>query len=276
MTTIARDWLLDPLGLVVLWTSALCLGAALLRRRRSGRPGRAGSRGGPIVFLALWYAGLAAVSAPVIVNPLVASLEGVGPAPECPAGTPVVVLGGGTDAGAPDASSFEAMDRATLARTVRAGRLAVAEPGVRVVVSGGGPPGTVPEAGIMAAWLVGAGVPRASIALESRSRSTAENAREVAALLGEGDVQTVRLVTSALHVPRALGAFRAAGLDPCPVPVDRIAHPDVPFWALWPQTTALAKFDEWLHEALALALYRRRGDYASEPPRGAAERAGAR
>ena len=281
LTTIVRDWLLDPLGLLVLWTLALCLGAALLRRRR-GRRRRAGAPGagptgryrgrGPagrlaraLGFVALWYAGLAAVSAPAIVNPLVGALEGPVPAGDCPAGTTVVALGGGADADAADATRFEAMDGATFARVVEAGRLAAAEPDVRVVVAGGGPDGAVPEAELMAAWLRATGVARERIVLERRSRSTAENARAVAASLAGTDAVRIRLVSSALHLPRALGAFRAAGFEPCPVPVDRLAVPDVPAWALWPQTTALAKFDRWLHEALALALYRRRGDLAPAP-----------
>ena len=274
MTTLVRDWLLDPLGLVVSWTLFVLLVASLAggRRRGGGRRGsRAGRRGpGPgarlarrLAPFALWYAGLAAVSAPAIVNPLVASLEDAVPAGNCPGGTPIVALGGGTDAGAPDAARFEAMDRATLARVAEAGRLAAADPGARVVASGGGD-GAVAEADVMAEWLARTGVPRDRIVLERRSTSTAENAREVAATLG--GAREIRLVTSALHMPRALGAFRAAGLDPCPVPVDRISYPDVPGWALWPQTTALAKFDEWLHEMLALALYRRRGDVADAAP----------
>ena len=217
-------------------------------------------------LFALWYLGLAAVSAPAAVNPLVASLEDRVPAGACAPGTPIVALGGGTDASAADATRFEAMDRATVARTVEAGRLAAAEPGTRVVVSGGGGNGAVPEAELMAEWLVRTGTPRETIVLERRSTSTADNARGVAATLAGTGAREIRLVTSALHMPRALGAFRAAGLDPCPVPVDRISYPDVPGWALWPQTTALVKFDAWLHETLALALYRRRGDVVDAAP----------
>ena len=282
MANLARDWLLDPLGLVVLWTLLLCAAGALLgpgRRRRhtASRTRRLGRRLG---FFAAWYAGLAAVSAPAIVNPLVASLEGAVPVGACPPGTPIVALGGGIDGAADAATSFEAMDRPTLARVAEAGRLAAAEPGARVVVAGGpvgpgdpgGPAGAVAEADVMARWLAATGTPRAGIVVERRSTSTATNAREVRSALP--DAREVRLVTSALHMPRALGAFRAAGFDPCPVPVDRIAHPDVPAWALWPQVTALEKFDEWLHETLALALYRYRGDVAAAGPARAGPAAG--
>ena len=283
MLTIVRDWLLDPLGLVVLWTALLLLGGVILGgRRRRARAGAGSDRGsgrgstrrrrgpGPGArllrragLLALWYAGLAAVSAPAIVNPLVASLERAVPAGRCAPGTPVVALGGGIDSSARDASRFEAMRRATLGRAAEAGRLAAAEPGVRVVVAGGGA-GEVSEAAMMAEWLARTGTPRASILVEDESTSTAENARAVAAMLADAGAREIRLVTSALHMPRAAGAFRAAGLDPCPVPVDRISLDGVPAWALWPQTTALAKFDEWLHEFLATILYRRRGDLADE------------
>ncbi len=64
-------------------------------------------------------------------------------------------------------------------------------------------------------------------------------------------------------MPRALKSFEKAledrGVSICPVSVDLQGLHDVPFWALMPQTTALIKFDLWIHEMLALLVYRLKG-----------------
>ena len=73
----------------------------------------------------------------------------------------------------------------------------------------------------MAEFLQALGVPRSAIWLERRSRNTAGNAQFVArwaATLPERP--RILLVTSALHMPRALLEFRAAGLDVVPAPTD--------------------------------------------------------
>ena len=56
--------------------------------------------------------------------------------------------------------------------------------------------------------------------LESRSRTTWENAVEVAAMLGEDRTRPHLLVTSAFHMPRAIGCFRKNGVNVIPVPTD--------------------------------------------------------
>ena len=62
------------------------------------------------------------------------------------------------------------------------------------------------------------GVPLSRVTIEDRSRNTQENARYVAQIV-QADRRWL-LVTSAFHMPRAMGAFRAAGLDVTPWPVD--------------------------------------------------------
>ena len=53
---------------------------------------------------------------------------------------------------------------------------------------------------------------------ESRSHSTAANARETAALLRREGITAGVLVTHAWHMPRAVAAFRRAGLPLVPAP----------------------------------------------------------
>ena len=71
---------------------------------------------------------------------------------------------------------------------------------------------------MMAAFLIELGVARERILIEDASRSTAENAEQAQAAAGAGGKWL--LVTSAFHMPRAVGAFRAAGLDVIPAPTD--------------------------------------------------------
>jgi uncharacterized SAM-binding protein YcdF (DUF218 family) len=62
------------------------------------------------------------------------------------------------------------------------------------------------------------GLPPGSFRYEERSRTTYENARYTAEAFGrEG---RWLLVTSAFHMPRAVAAFRAQGIEVVPYPVD--------------------------------------------------------
>lgn len=66
------------------------------------------------------------------------------------------------------------------------------------------------------------GIPEEAIVVDNDSRNTYENSRNVAQLVGEG--RRVLLVTSAWHMGRSLGNFKAAGLDPIPAPCDFKAY----------------------------------------------------
>ena len=56
--------------------------------------------------------------------------------------------------------------------------------------------------------------------LEGEARNTQENATYTAKLLGDGMSGRWVLVTSAYHMPRAVGIFRHNGFDVIPSPVD--------------------------------------------------------
>ena len=56
------------------------------------------------------------------------------------------------------------------------------------------------------------GVPQAAIAFAGESRNTYENALEIKELRAAAPFDTALLVTSALHMPRALATFQKAGL----------------------------------------------------------------
>src|SRR5205085_6891262 len=64
------------------------------------------------------------------------------------------------------------------------------------------------------------GVPESAILVETRSKNTAENGAFSRDVLATRGIQRVLLVTSAYHMPRAVAAFRRAGLQVSPSPTD--------------------------------------------------------
>ena len=76
----------------------------------------------------------------------------------------------------------------------------------------GGGTGPRPEAAAMADALRALGVP--DVLVEPASRTTADNARLVAALLAPRGARSIWLVTQPFHGRRAARLFRAAGLEP--------------------------------------------------------------
>ena len=82
------------------------------------------------------------------------------------------------------------------------------------------------------------GVPREAIVVDNDSRNTYENSRNVVQIVGEGG--RILLVTSAWHMGRSIGNFKAAGLDPIPAPCDfkayRANFDDVHFWSWFAPT----------------------------------------
>jgi uncharacterized SAM-binding protein YcdF (DUF218 family) len=137
---------------------------------------------------------------------------------EPPAG--IILLGGAMRAMAYGESFRVGMSDAA-DRIREAARLARKYPDAPVIVSGGliAPrPAEPTDAEMMAEMLVEWGVRRDRIILEDASRSTTENAH-LSAQRVERDGEWV-LVTSAYHMPRAIGAFRQAGWTLRAAPTD--------------------------------------------------------
>lgn len=75
-------------------------------------------------------------------------------------------------------------------------------------------------------FLLDEGIARSRIVLEENSRSTHENAVDGKALLRPKPGENWVLVTSANHMPRAVGCFRAAGWSVIPYPVGQKIDPE--------------------------------------------------
>lgn len=182
-----------------------------------------------------------------------------------PAGPPpagIIVLGGAID---PDISAARGdVELASGAeRIVAALTLARRFPQARIVFSGGSArllPGGVAEATIVARLFEEFGVEAERLILESRSRTTAENARFSRDLVKPRAGERWLLVTSAFHMPRAIGAFRAAGFVAEAYPVDWRTRGWVdalqPFDRL---SAGLGRSDSSVREWIGLVVYRLTG-----------------
>jgi uncharacterized SAM-binding protein YcdF (DUF218 family) len=102
-------------------------------------------------------------------------------------------------------------------------RLSKLYPEAKILYSGGGT-----QAQFGREILTRLGVERERIIIENQSRNTAENARLSKVIAAPKRSEKWLLVTSAFHMPRAVGAFRAAGFSVEAEPVDfRSSRADV-------------------------------------------------
>jgi uncharacterized SAM-binding protein YcdF (DUF218 family) len=109
-------------------------------------------------------------------------------------------------------------------RLLAAAALARIDPDVPIVLSGGNAHlvGATrhTEARGMAEALAALGVAPERLVLEERSKNTWQNALQSREIAEPQPGETWLLVTSAWHMPRAMGTFRQAGFDVVPYPVD--------------------------------------------------------
>ena len=118
------------------------------------------------------------------------------------------------------------------------------------------------------------GVPPGRITLENRSRNTAENAAYSKALAAPKPGERWLLVTSAAHMPRAIGAFREAGFPVEAYPVDYQTNGWQDLRAVFGSLSGgLRQMDTALHEWIGLVAYRLTGKSSALLPGPLPERA---
>lgn len=181
-----------------------------------------------------------------------------------PAGpvTGIIVLGGGLDTELTEArDSFALTDAGE--RLTEAVRLSRLYPDARIVFTGGSAdvlPNGSSEAGPARAFLESVGVAPERITIESRSRDTAENARFTKALIDPKPGENWLLVTSAWHMPRSIGCFRAVGWPVLAWPVDfRTTGPQDLYWPTRRPSYGLGLVDLAAKEWVGLLAYRLAG-----------------
>jgi len=232
------------------------IGIALMHVRRTARAGR--------LWLTCVWLGFAALTTPMgselIAWPIATRDQPIQSRDAARGATAVVMLGGGTVSYVASGIGVDDLGASALriVETVRVYRL-LDNP--IVVVSGGDtqhltPPRT--EASAYRDAAIRLGVPASRIVLEDRSQTTREEALALKALLDQRRIGRFVLVTSPTHMPRAMLALRAAGLDPVPSPSPaRTTAP--PRWSLLPDRESLGLSDAAIYDACALAYYWSRG-----------------
>jgi hypothetical protein len=134
-------------------------------------------------------------------------------------------------------------------------------PGLRLLFTGGDGnlfAGSLTEAQRAARFFASMGVPSERLLMESASRTTYENAVFSARLPGVDPKQPWLLLTSALHMPRAMASFQTAGWNVTPYPVDFRTGSATP-WTEYSLSDSARKWYLLLHEVLGLLAYRLSG-----------------
>jgi uncharacterized SAM-binding protein YcdF (DUF218 family) len=133
----------------------------------------------------------------------------------------IVVLGGGVRGYA--GSTFPVIDLNRASdRELFAAQLYKAGKARAIILSGGADPiyRTGAAAVGMKIFLMNLGIPSRAIHLGTKSRNTVENAQEVVAMLKPMKGRKILLVTSALHMKRAVWLFSRSDLQVIPAPTD--------------------------------------------------------
>lgn len=177
-----------------------------------------------------------------------------------PAAQAIVVLGGNT------ANSrrnwFEPYESDTASpRIDTAALLYQAHRAPYIVLSGAALDGSISEARMMANALQQKGIPKQALILEVASHTTYQNAQYTRRTLDEHGFNQVLLVTSALHMPRAMAVFRKQGIMAIAAPsAPQIVVPDDPDFSFWlPDARVLSASRSIIKEYAGLLVYWLRG-----------------
>jgi uncharacterized SAM-binding protein YcdF (DUF218 family) len=232
---------------LVLLTGVAGLGLLMTRFTRAGR----GLVLGSVVMLAIL--GFSPVG-----NALLIPLENRFPPWDASKGAPdgIIVLGGAIDGSnlSHEVALNDARERLTVVP-----ELAQRYPNARILYSGGSGAliyDGVAEARLAMRQLEALGVARGRIALEDRSRNTVENAIFSKAIVQPKPGERWIVVTSAYHLPRAIGAFRKAGFRVEAFPVDwRTGGGEDPLRPFVTLGRGLRQTDTAVREWVGLAVY---------------------
>lgn len=174
----------------------------------------------------------------------------------------VIVLGGAVEADTSIGRGQISVNDAG-EREIALADLARRYPEARLVFSGG--TGSfrehaVSEAEIISRFADTLGVPRNRLILEQQSRNTHENAAFSARMVQPKPSERWLLVTSAWHMPRAMGCFRKAGFPVVAYPVDyRTSGPRDAVRFTTFASDGLSEFDIGVKEWIGMIAYRYAG-----------------
>lgn len=212
-------------------------------------------------------------SNPVVSRKFVSSLERQYLPPEpVPNADAIVVLGGATEPQLPPRPWVEVKEQGD--RILYGAKLQTEGHANKLILSGGrvtwrGGSGDESEANDMKQIAIAMDVPEADILLENTSLNTYENAINVQKILEAQQLDSVLLVTSAIHMPRAIAIFQKLGINATPTPTDYLvssaSYENIDTtWqsrilSLFPDAEAQAQFTRALKEYVGFTIYRLRG-----------------
>lgn len=204
---------LQPSSLALM---ALVAGLALAPSGRWGRLGRRLGIGGA-AYLAI--AGFLPVGTALLL-PLEERFGTRMPVP--PAGVRGIIILGGFEEGPVSSGRGGLAVNEAADRLTEGVRLARKLPDAMVIFTGGVGVLIGGEDGgaAVAAYFTDIGLASERVVIERKSRNTVENAELTRDLVKPRPGERFVLVTSAYHMPRSVGVFRAAGFDVVPYPVD--------------------------------------------------------
>jgi len=178
------------------------------------------------------------------------------PAQEYPEVDAIVVLGGHIQGNRHN--WFEPYDRQrVVSRESVAAELFHANRASLILLSGGALEGNISDTAKMARSLRQMGVPQEAIVMETESQNTLENAQLTDQTLKRLHKQRILLVTSALHMPRAMTAFsdQLVSVTPAPLPT-QINWPQDRDRSVWmPDMHTLLASQTVIKEYAGLVLY---------------------
>lgn len=195
-------------------------------------------------------------------NALILPLEERFPPWDSSRGAPhgIICLGGALDTVVSPERGEVALNEAAERMTTIA-ELARRFPQARIVFTGGSGRlvygGTTTEAELAARLFASFGIAKERIALEDKSRDTLENARFTKELINPKPGERWLLVTSAHHMPRSVGLFRASGFSVEAFPVDYRTRGAVDLLRPFsPLSDGLRRTDTAMREWVGLIVYR--------------------
>lgn len=234
--------------------AVVALGVALLYTRFT-KTGRALAAAGTLVLVAMSFSPLGIYLALPLENRFARPPE------DMPAPDGVIVLGGAFDEAVSKARGGVAFNEAA-ERVTAAVELSRRFPQARIVFSGGSAAlrgSLFSEAEVAGGFFERMGVDPRRLVLESHSRNTFENAVLTRKLLEPKAGERWLLVTSAMHMPRAIGIFRQADFPVIAYPVAYRTTGGIELRPHKAAATAMALVDLAAHEWIGLLAYRLTG-----------------
>jgi len=236
----------DPILVLLV---AIAVGLWLTRRSHAlGRPRPWARRGWALAWVG--WATLWILATPVVTHTLLAWVEHRGPpldralASADPARTALVVLAGGIRTFDTSLPLRERLDSTTTGRIIGAAGLFKEDRFGLVILSGA--PIELGEG--MEDLITALGVPKDRVMLETASYTTRQNAEKSLVILRKRGFDTIVVVTSAMHLRRAVHEFERAGAKVIPAAVQTFGPTVFTVDDLLPSSTSLYRSHQALHE----------------------------